>query len=157
MPCASPDQLLRLVAPSPKPARSSVTRPGILAPRPVAMGPPEKKKPTDRELGIILREITGRMPGMPHNDGEVRIAKTTYNGADRFELTWGNEANTRRKLWYRNWRHALAAAKWANASWMPPRARPAFTFNDAADKWIKLERTAYQGEGPRSRRDDLLY
>ena len=48
----------------------------------------EKKKPTDRELGILLRDITGRMPRMPYNDREVRIAKTTYNGADRFVLTW---------------------------------------------------------------------
>ena len=96
-----------------------------------------KKKPTDRELGIILREITGRMPGMPHNTGAVRITKTTYNGADRFELTWRDEANTRRKLWYRNWRHALAAAKWANAQLEAAKGKTAFTFNDAADAWIK--------------------
>ena len=49
----------------------------------------EKKKPTDRELGILLRDITGRMPRMPYNDREVRIAKTTYNGADRFVLDLG--------------------------------------------------------------------
>ena len=97
----------------------------------------EKKKPTDRELGILLRDITGRMPRMPYNDREVRIAKTTYNGADRFVLTWVNEANRRRKLWYHNWRHAVAAAKWVNAQLEAAKGKTAFTFNDAADAWIE--------------------
>jgi len=94
------------------------------------------QKPTDRGLGILLRDITGRMPGMPHNTGEVRIAKTTYNGADRFELTWRDEANQRRKLWYHNWRHAIAAAKWANAQLEAAKGKTSFTFNDAAKAYL---------------------
>ena len=97
------------------------------------------KKPTDRELGILLREITGRMPSMPRNTGEVRIAKTTYNGADRFELTWRDATNGRRKLWYHNWRHAIAAARWANAQIEAAKGKTGFTFDDAAERWIKQQ------------------
>ena len=95
------------------------------------------KKPTDRELGIILREITGRMPSFPRPEGAVRIAKTTYQGADRFELTWRDEANKRCKVWYRNWRHALAAAKWVNAQLDAFKGKTAYTFNDAAEAFLK--------------------
>src|SRR5262245_61180643 len=94
------------------------------------------KKPTDRELGLLLREITGRTPAMPRQEGEVRIAKTTYNGADRFELTWRDAANSQRKLWYRNWRHAIAAAKWANAQIEAAKGKTSFTFGDAAKGYL---------------------
>ena len=48
-----------------------------------------------------------------------------------------NEANRRRKLWYHNWRHAVAAAKWVNAQLEAAKGKTAFTFNDAADAWIE--------------------
>jgi integrase len=73
---------------------------------------------------------------MPRQEGEVRIAKTTYNGADRFELTWRDATNSRRKLWYRNWRHALAAAKWANAQIEAAKGKTSFTFNEAAKGYL---------------------
>ena len=95
------------------------------------------KKPTDRELGILLREITGRMPSMPRQEGEVRIARITYNGADRFELTWRDATNKRRKLWYHNWRHALTAAQWANAQIEAAKGKTSYTFEDAADAYLK--------------------
>ena len=106
-----------------------------------------KKKPTDRELGILLREITGRMPASL-SQGAVKVTKTTYNGADRFELTWRDEANRRCKLWYHNWRHALAAAKWFNAQLEAAKGKTSFTFNDAADKWIKLEEQRTKAKDP---------
>jgi integrase len=94
------------------------------------------KKPTDRELAILLHEVTGRMPSMPRQEGDVRITKTTYKGADRFELTWRDAAKSRRKLWYRNWRHAMAAAKWANAQIEAANGKTAFTFVDAAKSYL---------------------
>jgi integrase len=94
------------------------------------------KKPTDRELGILLRDITGRMPGMPHNTGEVRITKKLYNGADRFELTWRDPTDARRKLWYHNWRHAMAAAKWANKQIEDAKGKTSYTFEEAAEAYL---------------------
>src|SRR6187200_1883299 len=99
-----------------------------------------KKRPTDRELGFLLREITGRMPSMPRQEGEVRITQTTYKGADRFELTWRDATNGRRKLWYRNWRHAMAAAKWANAQIDAAKGKTAYTFNEVAEAWLRWRR-----------------
>ena len=103
----------------------------------MAMRSSSMKKPTDRELGVFLREITGRMPSFPRPEGEVRITKTKYKGADRFELIWRDPTNTRRKLWCHNWRHAMAAAKWANAQLDAAKGKTAASFNDAADAWLK--------------------
>ena len=95
------------------------------------------KKQTDRELGILLREITGRMPSMPHNAGDVRITKKLYNGADRFELTWRDATNNRRKLWYHSWRHALAAAKWTNKQIDQAKGKTSYIFEEAADAYLQ--------------------
>ena len=59
-----------------------------------------------------------------------------------------NEANRRRKLWYHNWRHAVAAAKWVNAQLEAAKGKTSFTFNDAADKWIKLEDQRTKAQDP---------
>ena len=59
-----------------------------------------------------------------------------------------NEANRRRKLWYHNWRHAVAAAKWVNGQLEAAKGKTSFTFNDAADKWIKLEEQRTKAKDP---------
>jgi integrase len=100
------------------------------------------RKPTARDLANLLKEIPARMPGMPYQDQAVRVTKTAYKGADRFEVTWRDPAkkpDSRCKLWYRNWRHALAASRKINTDLERAAGRTSFTFDDAAEAWLKQE------------------
>ena len=107
-----------------------------------------KQKPTDRELNLLLREVTGRMPSMPHNTGEVRIVRTAYKDADRFELHWRDPANKRRKAQYHNWRHAVAAAKWVNTQLEAAKGQGNVTFAEAADVWLKAQEARVRSKTP---------
>jgi hypothetical protein len=106
------------------------------------------RKPTDRELAALLREITGRMPAMPFNDRAVRITKCTYKGADRFQLDWRDPDGGRRKVWYPNWRHAMAASRYVNKQLEEAKGKSGFTFGDAADGWIKQEELRTKAKDP---------
>ena len=96
------------------------------------------------------------MPAMPRPEGDVRIAKTTYKGADRFEVTWRDPTNARRKLWYHNWRHALAAAKWANAQLEAAKGKTGYTFNDPRTAGSNSRSSAPKPKIPSQRKHLLL-
>jgi integrase len=87
---------------------------------------------------VLLKEV-------PYKRAGVSVTRDEY----RVEATW-KEGRTRKKKWLMNWRAAEEFAAEQNKTLEAIKGRGAFTFNEAADAWLKQ-----QEQRARSRSPDL--
>jgi integrase len=85
---------------------------------------------------VLLKEVHYKRAG-------VSVTRDEY----RVEATW-KEGCTRKKKWLMNWRAAGEFAAEQNKTLEAIKGRGAFTFNDAADAWLKVQEQRTRAKTP---------